>query len=106
VRPFPNVNGGKWQVSSLGASGTRWSKDGRLLYVVAGRLMAGKVTATSSFAISDLTPALNDTAVITDFALGPGGRLLVVKPQDAAPVSTLNIVLNWSSRLPMLVKPD
>jgi serine/threonine-protein kinase len=34
VRPFPNANGGKWQVSSGGGSAPLWSHDGRELFYV------------------------------------------------------------------------
>ncbi|HTK48802.1 MAG TPA: protein kinase [Gemmatimonadaceae bacterium] len=39
VRPFPNVNGGKWQVSNGGGSAPLWSHDGRELFYVSGRKM-------------------------------------------------------------------
>ena len=39
VRPFPNVNGGKWQISSGGGSAPLWSHDGRELFYVGGRTM-------------------------------------------------------------------
>jgi Tol biopolymer transport system component len=36
VRPFPDVNGGKWQVSSGGGSAPLWSHNGRELFYVKG----------------------------------------------------------------------
>jgi serine/threonine-protein kinase len=39
VRPFPDVNGGKWQVSSGGGSAPLWSHDGRELFYVRGNHM-------------------------------------------------------------------
>ena len=39
VRPFPDVNGGKWQVSSGGGSPPRWAHNGRELFYVANRKM-------------------------------------------------------------------
>ena len=32
VRPFPNVNDGRWQISTAGGTAPRWSRDGRELY--------------------------------------------------------------------------
>jgi Tol biopolymer transport system component len=32
VRPFPNVNDGRWQVSTEGGMAPRWSRDGRELF--------------------------------------------------------------------------
>ena len=39
VRPFPDVNGGKWQVSSGGGSAPLWARSGRELFYVANRKM-------------------------------------------------------------------
>ena len=39
VRPFPDVNGGKWQVSSGGGSAPLWAHNGRELFYVAGGKM-------------------------------------------------------------------
>jgi serine/threonine-protein kinase len=39
VRPFPAVNGGKWQVSTGGGSAPVWSHDGRELFFVSGGRM-------------------------------------------------------------------
>ena len=39
VRPFPNVNAGKWQVSSGGGSAPAWSSNGRELFYVGGNSM-------------------------------------------------------------------
>jgi Tol biopolymer transport system component len=41
VRPFPDVNAGKWQVSSGGGSAPLWAHSGRELFYVAGRKMHG-----------------------------------------------------------------
>jgi hypothetical protein len=39
VRPFPDVNGGKWQVSSGGGSAPVWAHNGReLFYVSRGKM--------------------------------------------------------------------
>src|SRR2546428_6223582 len=46
VRPFPNVNGGKWRVSGAAAGfAPRWRADGREIFYVdeGGRIMAGAV---------------------------------------------------------------
>ena len=50
VRAFP-TGGGRWQVSTAGGSGPRWSRDGRELFYLAagGSLMAVPVTAGASF---------------------------------------------------------
>ncbi|MEO5817757.1 MAG: hypothetical protein ABIT20_20985, partial [Gemmatimonadaceae bacterium] len=39
VRPFPDVNGGRWQVSSGGGSAPLWAHNGRELFYVSGKNM-------------------------------------------------------------------
>jgi serine/threonine-protein kinase len=39
VRPFPNVNAGRWQVSSGGGSAPLWARSGRELFYVKGKNM-------------------------------------------------------------------
>ena len=40
VRPFPDGNGGKWQVSSGGGSAPLWAHNGRELFYVANAKMS------------------------------------------------------------------
>jgi hypothetical protein len=50
VRPFPNVNGGKWQVSSGGGSAPVWAHDGReLFYVGRGKMNVVAIHPGPSF---------------------------------------------------------
>src|SRR5262249_34856024 len=58
VRPFPNINGGTWQVTTDGGARPVWSRDGRELFyatfVTGGsahlRIMAVPVHSGSAFA--------------------------------------------------------
>jgi serine/threonine protein kinase len=52
VRPFPETNQGRWQISSDGAGTPRWSRDGRELFFVTltGDLVAVPVRSTPTFA--------------------------------------------------------
>jgi serine/threonine-protein kinase len=52
VRPFPETNQGRWQVSSDGAVAPRWSRDGRELFFLTlnGDLMVASATGTPTFA--------------------------------------------------------
>jgi serine/threonine-protein kinase len=48
VRPFPDVNAGRWQVSTAGGASPRWSRDGReLFYMKEGKVTVVSVTATA-----------------------------------------------------------
>jgi len=39
IRPFPEVNGGKWQVSKGGGSAPIWAHNGHELFYVSGKNM-------------------------------------------------------------------
>jgi len=51
VRRFPDVNAGRWQVSSAGGRAPLWSRDGRELYFLApdGAMMAAQVETDQAF---------------------------------------------------------
>ncbi len=51
VRPFPDVNGPKWQVSKGGGTAPIWSHSGReLFYFVNGKMHVVRIASTSPFA--------------------------------------------------------
>src|SRR5262249_20754605 len=54
VRPFPDVNTGRWQVSTAGGRAPQWSRDGRELFFLGldGAMMAARVETTKVF-VSD-----------------------------------------------------
>jgi serine/threonine protein kinase/Tol biopolymer transport system component len=118
VRPFPNVDGGRWQVSNGGGTRPAWSRSGReLFYDVAvqggstAKIMAVPVNlgTTLTFGAPQvvvdgryLTPQAGRTY---DVSLD-GKRFLMIK--DATPASTsgpppppsqLVVVLNWMEEL-------
>ncbi|MFP5353900.1 MAG: protein kinase domain-containing protein [Gemmatimonadota bacterium] len=50
VRPFPDVNGGKWQVSSGGGSAPLWAHNGReLFYAANGKMHVVRINPGPSF---------------------------------------------------------
>jgi serine/threonine-protein kinase len=50
VRPFPDVNGGKWQVSSGGGSAPLWAHNGReLFYVAHGKMNVVRINPGPPF---------------------------------------------------------
>ncbi|MEP6744242.1 MAG: hypothetical protein ABJB33_02010, partial [Gemmatimonadota bacterium] len=53
VRPFPATNTARWQVSSGGGEGPRWSPDGRELYFAANNsVMAASLRVTPTFEVT------------------------------------------------------
>ncbi len=55
VRPFPNTNDSRWQVSTTGGRQPRWSPDGTALYYIdqAGQMSSARITTTPSFAVGE-----------------------------------------------------
>jgi Tol biopolymer transport system component len=112
VRPFPEVGGGKWQVSSGGGQEPKWSGDGRsLFYLSPSSLMeAGvgdgaaftndtprAVLARQPYAFNELPPRRYDVSP-------DGQRFLLMKQSgigvdgDAATPQVI-VVTNWVEEL-------
>jgi len=109
VRAFPEIDKGKWQVSTDGGMSPLWSPDGReLFYLTEDNSVMAAVVETKQ-ALSFGTPKtlfrgnfINGVGEGTAWDIHPDGkRFLVMKPPgappstDAAPRSTINVVLNW-----------
>ena len=115
VRPFPNVNTGRWQISTRGGTRAQWSPDGRELffYVGAGArgtLMAVPVESGSAFRagvprmlFQGNYPAPNIGGRLYDVSRD-GQRFLMIKGEDAESVPRhLTVVQNWLEELKRLV---
>ena len=110
VRPYPNVNGGQWQVSTDRGSTPRWAKDSRTLHFIGqSGVMSSSVEPGPTFSASrpvlamPLPSNVRFSAAITlrsDFELSPDGqRLLFMKTGDPEAAPHLNVILNWISDL-------
>ncbi|MEP7001670.1 MAG: hypothetical protein ABI969_14380, partial [bacterium] len=111
VRPFPDVNGGRWQVSSGGGSAPLWAHNGRELFYVSGKKMyvvrvhAGPPFSAEPprvlFAVPDrVRPA---SLVRGTFAITPDDqRFLMVRDrswQDMAGAPSMVVVENFFDEL-------
>jgi len=82
VRPFPNTQSGRWQISNGGGIEPRWSPDGRQIYFLdqGPRMMVAQVNSRGSFAVSDVQPLFTLAAsLITDafhqtYDVSPDGK--------------------------------
>jgi eukaryotic-like serine/threonine-protein kinase len=114
VRPFPDVESGRWQVSKRGGFHPAWAPNGRELFYVAadGRLMAVDVRSQGGFAVG-VPRMLVDGGFY--FNLVPQGRsydvspdgtrfLLIEAPNTGTQADTagLTVVLNWQQELKRL----
>jgi hypothetical protein len=108
VRPFPDTNGGRWQISIDGGERPMWSRSGREIFYVTPsprRLMAVTVSAPPAGAPSFGTPAMlfdaqryNFLSIARSFDISPDDRRFIFL-QDVAPetrqVQTFEVIVNW-----------
>ena len=110
VRPFPQVDSGKWQVSSGGGREPRWSPNGRELFYRSGdAMMAVPVNTEPTFkagAPEKLFRGAYYSSVGEMWDMSPDGkRFLMIKPEStgaaAAPEErqSIKVVLNWLEEL-------
>ena len=113
VRPFPNVNQARWQVSRNGGTEPRWAHSGRELFYRNrnAELVAQEVTTSPAFAVGQqrvLFSALSYVAVTTHRAydVSPDDqRFLMIRTQGAEGGGDLIVVLNWFEDLRAKIRP-
>jgi len=105
VRPFPDIDAGRWQVSTGGGAQPLWARDGReLFYRNDDALIAVSIQTDPSF-----TAGNPEVLFEGQYAVGPGGRSYDVSSDgeqflmitQAERVSTLQIIIveNWFEEL-------
>ena len=111
VRPFPNVEGGRWQVSTDGGSEPLWSSSGRELFYLDsdGNLIAVPVQIAPSFGMGNPVKIVEgdwhvEAAPVRHYDVSRDGqRFLMIKEERASekapPSTSINIVLNWGEEL-------
>jgi eukaryotic-like serine/threonine-protein kinase len=106
VRPFPEVNSGRWQISRAGGSEPLWSRDGRELFfrTPAGTLTSVSVTSGAGFSVSEPRPLFRTTVYLgletsRAYDISPdGSRFLFARlasGQADAEDSSVVYVENW-----------
>jgi serine/threonine-protein kinase len=115
VRPFPDVNAGRWQVSTAGGTRPVWAKSGRELFFLdpAGRLMATPVHLTTAFD-SGVPVVVSDTLFnpptpgrFYDVSLDGSRFVVITQPpsEEGTEVRQVEVVLNWGEELKRLAPP-
>jgi serine/threonine-protein kinase len=118
VRPFPDIESGRWQVSNGGGSHPLWAPDGSALHYrasIEGRFMTASVEADESFRAG--TPRLlfetsAKAGIGRTWAVHPDGKRFLVISREAPGVlgdsdgAELVLVQNWASELERLVPSD
>ena len=104
VRPFPDAQGGRWQVSNGGGSEPRWSHDGRELFYLDGdlRLNAARVQTVPTFATTGRTTLFDASNFVVagfhqSYEVTPDGRaFFFVNPRRAGAQGASQLV--WVDR--------
>jgi serine/threonine-protein kinase len=112
VRPYPEIDSGRWQVSQGGGTRPAWSRDGRELFYfqAPGKVLSVAIQPSQSFqagtpevVVNGQYSAPNDGRTY-DVSLD-GKRFLMIKPArtQATSVTELVVTLNWSEELKKVV---
>jgi Tol biopolymer transport system component len=112
VRPWPDVKGGRWQISSGGGTEPVWNPDGRELYYRSSdqELMAVQVAPTPAFRASQPEPLFSVASCITGgghaaYAVSRDGRFLFGEQTGGGGgMSRLILVRHWFTELRPLLK--
>jgi Tol biopolymer transport system component len=112
VRPFPDVNGGRWQTSTAGGAHPRWARDGRELFFIeaspTGMMTVVPVQLTPTFSFGKATPLFPAGKYYVGVARNydvsrDGSQFLMVKDvrtaDTSAPRPAFVVVSNWFDEL-------
>ena len=104
VRPFPDVNGGKWLVSTAGGRRPVWSRSGReLFYALGTSLMRVPITARGAEFVAGTPEALFSgpfDLTTTDFSVAPDSTAFIMVESDpSARPTQVRVVINWREEL-------
>jgi Tol biopolymer transport system component len=114
VRPLPEINGGRWQISVGGGTRPAWSRNGRELFYFVdrpGKLMGVAIQPGSRFAASNPQVIFEGEypapVILRNYDVSPDGKrfLMIRNSQSAKAMPTqLVVVLNWLDELKRLTR--
>ena len=106
MRPFPNVDAGRWTISTSGGTRPLWARSGTELFYLDGAGAMTRVAVQTAPTFSAGTPArLFDTRYVTaqngrSYDVSPDGqRFLMIKASGTEQAPTMVVVLNWLEEL-------
>jgi eukaryotic-like serine/threonine-protein kinase len=100
VRPFPDAQGGRWQISNGGGSEPRWSHDGHELFYLDGdsRMNAAQVRSGAAFTTAGHTTLFDASRFVIagfhqSYDVTPDGRSFIfIAPRQAGSQNVPQIV--------------
>ena len=104
VRPFPNVSGGKWTISTSGGQRALWSPAGTELFYLAGSsVMRVAVDGRGAKFRADASEVLFsgpfDTSGMNYSIARDGKHFIMVEADPHARPTQLNVVQNWAEEV-------
>jgi serine/threonine-protein kinase len=109
VRPFPNVNDARWQVSSGGGSQPAWTRNGHELLYRAGRaMMSVPVDTSQGFSAHRAVKLfeadyLDTGGPVRNYDVSADGeKFVMIKnagTRNQGAVANLLVVVNWTAAL-------
>ena len=107
VRPFPDVDAGRWQISAEGGTNALWAPDGKALYFVdpSGHIAGVPVQSGTSFSFGRPQPVIDVSdrpgSVYRNYDVSPdGSRFVVIKePQRSRTGTQFIVTLDWFEEL-------
>jgi dipeptidyl aminopeptidase/acylaminoacyl peptidase len=107
VRPYPDLQSARWQVSTAGGGSPRWSRDGRELFFLDGDgLAVMPVHTAGGFAVAAarrlFEVAPYGTRFGADYDVSPDGRqflFLLAQPGQARRAGHLVVVQGWAAEV-------
>ena len=111
VRPFPQVNGARWRVSTAGGTQPAWSRNGReLFYLDGSNTLTGVTVQTTGSTFSSGNPAkvferqYSATLTARPYDVSPDGQRFLMIKEAATTVpgptpASIVVVLNWQEEL-------
>jgi serine/threonine-protein kinase len=114
VRPFPDVNAGRWQVSTAGGAEPVWARSGRELFYknANGQFIAAEVEGGDSFVVVQST-VLFETVGYYNYAFHPqydvtpdGEQFAMIRFRGAGESGQIVVVDNWFEELRERVPPN
>ncbi|MGH7581789.1 MAG: protein kinase domain-containing protein [Gemmatimonadales bacterium] len=114
VRPFPQSDAGRWQVSNGGGGSPVWSADGKELFFLdpAGRMIAAQLGPGPTFSVAGLKQLFDARRFTYDgfhqaFDVTKDGRFIFLGPAGLAQAQAPRLVAvdNWFADLKAKLKP-
>jgi len=106
VRPYPDVNSGRWQVSQAGGLQPLWSRNGREMFYENGAkmLIGAAVLPGATFTLGAQVPLFNTSGFASNvislfYDVSPDGQRFLFLREPTMPTTELVQITNWGAEV-------